>query len=74
MAMNISNGQEMKISISSVDPGINTRKKTIRYFDPKAAKSIDANLTALTRDLMANSQNTYKYTEGTIDFGILSES
>lgn len=74
MAMSITTGQEMKITVQSVDPVVNSRSKTIRYIDPLAANSVDAKLTNLARDLFANSQNTYKATKGTIELGYLSES
>lgn len=72
--ISLTTGQEMKIAVNSVDPLINSKNKTIRYIDPAASKSIGKNLTALARDLFANSQNAYKSTKGTIDLGILSES
>ena len=56
--ISLTTGQEMKISVASVDTLINSKNKTIRYIDPAAAKSVDANLTALARDLFSNSQNT----------------
>ena len=74
MAMSITAGQEMKISVNSVTPEIKSKSKSIRYLDPNAEKSIDTNLTALARDLFANSQNVYKSTSGSIELGVLSES
>lgn len=67
-------GQELKLSINSVDTLLNSKSKTVRYLDPAAAKSTDVNLTSLTRDLFASSQNTYKFTKGTIDLGVFSET
>lgn len=74
MAMNISNGQEMKMTVASIDPLITTKNKTIRYLDPKAGNSTGKNLTDLAKELFANSQNSYKYTSGSIELGILSET
>lgn len=70
----ITDGQEMKISVNSVDPLIVAKNKTIRYVDPNAVNTVDVKVTGLARDLMANSQNTYKYTKGTIDLGVFSET
>lgn len=72
MAMSITSGQEMKMTIKSADTSGN-RNKTIRYLDPLAAKTIDVNVTALARDFMASSQNVYTATSGSIELGILSE-
>lgn len=74
MAIVLTTGQEMKLSINSVDPLINSRSKTIRYVNPLASNSVDTNLTALARDLMSNSKNSYKSTKGSIDLGYLNES
>ena len=74
MAIAITTGQEMKLSINTVDPLVNSRSKTIRYVNPLAPNSVDAKLTALARDLMANSQNTYKTTKASIDLGYLDEA
>lgn len=73
MAMAITSGQEMKMTIKSADSSGN-RNKTIRYVDPLAAKTVDVNVTALARDLMASSQNVYTATSGSIELGILSET
>ena len=73
MAMTISSGQEMKMTIKSADSSGN-RNKTIRYIDPLATNTVDAKVTGLARALMANSQNTYTATSGSIELGILSES
>lgn len=43
--ISLTTGQEMKISVNSVDTSINSRKKTIRYLDPLATNSIDTKLT-----------------------------
>lgn len=72
--ISLTTGQEMKISVNSVDTSINSRKKTIRYLDPLATNSIDTKLTSLAKDLFANSQNSYKSTSGSIELGILSET
>lgn len=74
MAMAITAGQEMKLTVQSVDTFVNSRSKSIRYIDPLAANSVDAKLTNLARDLFANSTNTYKATKGTIDLGYLNEN
>lgn len=74
MAVAVTSGQEMKLTVQSVDPVVNSRSKTIRYIDPLATNTTDANCTALARDLFASSQNTYKATKGTIDLGYLSET
>lgn len=74
MALSITTGQEMKLTIQSVDPTVNSRSKTIRYIDPLASNTTDINCTSLARDLFANSQNTYKATKGTIDLGYLNET
>lgn len=74
MAMTITAGNEMKLSINNITPTVESRSKTIRYINPLATNSVDKNLTALARDLFANSQNTYKTTKGSIDLGYLSET
>ena len=74
MAVSITTGQEMKLSVQSVDQFVNSRTKTIRQIDPLAANSVDAKLTNLARDLFANSTNTYKATKGTIELGYLNET
>lgn len=74
MAMTITTGQEMKLTVQSVDPTVNSRSKTIRYIDPLAANSTDVKLTGLAKDLFASSTNTYKATKGTIELGYLSET
>ena len=74
MAVAIGTVQEMKLTVQSVDPVVNSRSKTIRYIDPLASNTTDVNCTALARDLFASSQNTYKATKGTIDLGYLNES
>lgn len=74
MAVSITAGQEMKLSVLSTDALVNSRTKSIRYVDPLATNSTDANLTGLAKDLYGNSQNTYKATKGTIDLGYLAES
>ena len=74
MAVAVSTGQEMKLTIQSVDPVVNSRSKTVRYIDPLATNTTDLNCTALARDLFASSQNTYKATKGTIDLGYLNET
>ncbi len=74
MAVAVSTGQEMKLTIQSVDPVVNSRSKTVRYIDPLATNTTDINCTALARDLFASSQNTYKATKGTIDLGYLNET
>ena len=74
MAMAITTGQEMKLTVQSVDTMVNSRSKTIRYIDPLATNAVDAKLTGLAKDLFANSQNTYKATKGTIELGYLSET
>lgn len=73
MAMTITAGQEMKMTIKSADSSGN-RNKTIRYLDPLAANTVDVKVTGLARDLMANSQNVYTATSGSIELGILSET
>lgn len=72
--INITTGQEMKLSVLSTDTLVNSKTKSIRYVDPLAGNSTDANLTALARDLYKNSTNTYKATKGTIELGYLSET
>lgn len=72
--INITTGQELKLTVQSVDPSVNSRNKTLRYFNPLATKSVDANLTALARDLFANSDNTYKATKGIVELGYLNET
>lgn len=72
--ISLTTGQELKLSVQNVDTTVTTKSKTIRYLNPLATNSVDKNLTALARDLFANSQNTYKTTRGTIDIGYLSES
>ena len=74
MAMAITTGQEMKLTVQSVDSTVNSRSKTIRYIDPLATNSTDVNLTGLAKDLFASSDNTYKATKGTIELGYLSET
>lgn len=74
MAMAITTGQEMKLTVQSVDTMVNSRSKTIRYIDPLATNAVDAKLTGLAKDLFENSQNTYKATKGTIELGYLSET
>jgi len=74
MAVSVTTGQEMKLTVQSVDPVVNSRSKTIRYIDPLATNTTDQNCTALARDLFASSQNTYKATKGSIDLGYLSET
>lgn len=73
MAMAITAGQEMKMTIKSADSSGN-RNKTIRYLDPLATNTIDTKVTGLARDLMASSQNVYTATSGSIELGILSET
>ena len=73
MAMAITSGQEMKMTIKSTDTS-GSRNKTIRYIDPLAANTTDVKVTGLAKDLMANSQNTYTATSGSIELGILSET
>ena len=73
MAMTISSGNEMKMTIKSSDTS-GSRNKTIRYVDPLATNTIDAKVTGLARDLMANSQNIYSATTASIELGILNES
>ena len=74
MAITITAGQEMKLSVQTVDPSVNSRAKTIRYINPMATNSVDKKLTGLARDLFKNSQNTYKATKGSIDLGYLEEA
>lgn len=74
MAVAITTGQEMKLTVQSVDPTVNSRSKTIRQLDPMATNTTDKNCTALARDLFASSLNTYKATKGTIELGYLSET
>lgn len=73
MAMTITTGQEMKMTIKSSDTS-GTRNKTIRYVDPLATNTVDAKVTGLAKDLMANSQNVYNATSASIELGILEES
>ena len=73
MAMAITSGQEMKMTIKSAASSGN-RNKTIRYIDPLAANTVDVKVTGLAKDLMASSQNTYTATSGSIELGILSET
>lgn len=73
MAMAITAGQEMKMTIKSADSSGN-RNKTIRYLDPLATNTVDVKVTGLAKDLMANSQNVYTATSGSIELGILSET
>lgn len=73
MAMSIESGQEMKMTIQSA-ASEGSRSKTIRYVDPLAANTTSVKVTSLAKDLMANSQNTYTATKGTLEFGILNES
>lgn len=71
--MTIQTGNEMKMTIKSA--GISGNKnKTIRYVDPLATNTVDAKVTGLAKDLMANSQDSYTATTGSIEFGILSET
>ena len=72
--ININSGQEMKMMITSVDNNLSSKSKTIRYLDPLAANTVDVKVTGLAKDLMANSQNYYKATSGSIELGILSET
>ena len=74
MALTITTGQELKLTVQSVNPAVVTRSKTIRYVNPLATNAVDANLTNLARDLFASSKNTYKATKGTIEMGYLSET
>lgn len=73
MAVSLTTGQEMKLTVQSVDPTVNSRSKTIRYVNPLATNTTDLNCTALARDLFASSQNTYKATKGSIELGYLDE-
>lgn len=73
MAVSITAGQEMKLTIQSVDPVVNSRSKTLRYIDPLATNTTDKNCTALARDLFASSLNTYKATKASIELGYLNE-
>lgn len=72
MAMEITEGQEMKMTIKSA--GLSgSKNKTVRYLDPLAENTVDANVTGLARDLMSNSQDTYTATSASIELGILNE-
>ena len=73
MAMSITAGQEMKMTVKSLDSS-GSRNKTIRYLDPLATNTVDVNVTSLAKDLFANSTNTYSATSGSIELGVLSES
>ena len=73
MAMTITAGQEMKMTVKSADSSGN-RNKTIRYLDPLATNTTDVNVTGLAKDLFKSSQNVYTATSGSIELGILSET
>ena len=73
MAMTITAGQEMKMTVKSADTSGN-RNKTIRYIDPLAANTTDVNVTGLAKDLFKSSQNVYTATSGSIELGILNET
>lgn len=72
--ISIGSGQEMKLSVQSVDSFINSKSKTIRYVNPMATNTTDQKLTAMVRELYSNSTNTYKGTKGSIDLGYLEET
>lgn len=72
MAMVLQAGQEMKMTIKSTDTGGN-KNKTIRYLDPMATNTIDQKVTGLAKAFMANSQDTYTATTGSIELGYLNE-
>ena len=50
MAMAITSGQEMKMTIKSTDTS-GSRNKTIRYIDPLAANTTDVKVTVLPKTL-----------------------
>lgn len=65
-------GQEMKLSVQSLDD-VENKTKSIRYINPMAANSTEKKITDLVKALYSNSKNTYKATRASIDLGILSE-
>lgn len=72
--LSIEPGQELQLSIQSIDQNVNSRTKSLRYVNPLAAKCTEKNLTGLARLLFAASTNTYKATKGSINLGYLAES
>ena len=73
MAMAITAGQEMKVSVKSVGTDGN-KSRTIRYIDPLSGNTTDQNVTGLVKKFMASSKDTYVSTSGSIELGILEEA
>lgn len=73
MAISITSGQEMKVSVKSTGTDGN-KSRTIRYIDPLAERTNDTNITGLVKLFMASSADTYVSTSGSIELGILEEA
>lgn len=71
MAISISSGQEMKMTIKS--SGDSGTSRTIRYLNPLATNATEQNITGLAKKFLASSKNSYVSTSGSIELGILEE-
>lgn len=73
MAISITSGQEMKITIKSSGSDGN-KSRTIRCINPLADKTTEAHVSGFAKQLMKSSTDSYLSTSGSIDLGILEEA